>query len=348
MLDLSPQALSVLDKVRKLLALANNNANEHEAAIASAKAMELLAQHNLDMAVVGESRTASNRQDNKTKGGLYTWQRQLWNAVAELNFCKYWYIAGTGKGQTYMHRILGRRENVVAAEILAEYLQSAVERLAQEWAKRQGMNVFKKEAIIYREGIALRLVSRLNDQRREKLSEERRKEAARKAAADAAHSPSGGTALVLASVIQSEDDLNNDYLQGWEPGTTARKRAESDARSAAWAAEWRVKREAAERARDEAELANPALKEARLAKEAEAQRLLDEQNAKWDREWERKKAKREAYYQQHGRYPEDNKKKRLTKEELRRTTPAFQAGYVKGADIGLDKQIDEQQRKGIV
>ena len=343
-LELNDTALAVLDKVRKLLAMANSaTANENEAAIATAKAMELLAQHNLDMATVGESRTSSNRQDTKRAGGLYSWQRQLWNAVAELNFCKYWYIPGTGRGQQYQHRVLGRRENVVATEVLADYLQKTVDRLAQEWAKAQGMNVFKREAIIYREGMAERLVGRLNDLRRKKLAEER----AKAEQAQTSSSPSGGTALVLASVIASEEDLNNDYLQGWEPGTTSRRRAEDKAAQAANLARWKQQREEAEARRDAEEAANPALKEARLAREEAAKQEEAERQAKWDAEYQKKQAAKrkrdEAYFEQHGHYPQQ----RQTAADRRRNSDEFWEGYDRGGGIGLDQQLTEEERRAL-
>lgn len=69
--QMTAEQLSIIEKVKKLMALANNNDNEHQAASASAKAMELLAAHNLDMATVGKTAKGVQgaRKDNKLKGG---------------------------------------------------------------------------------------------------------------------------------------------------------------------------------------------------------------------------------------------------------------------------------------
>lgn len=307
MADLSIEALAVIEKVKKLLALANGNANEHEAEAASTKAMDLLAAYNLSMAVI--DRPSSDRKDQKRKGGLYSWQRDLWKAVCELNFCMYWADRGLVKGSSYEHRILGRQENVISAEVLADYLQHTIERLAQAWAKQNGYNsVFVREAIAYREGMADRLCSRLQRLRLDRLAEDERKQRE----ANSRPSAPGLNALVLASVINSEQDLNTDYLNGWEPGTAAAKRA----RSEAWYAEIRAKNEAERQARDAAELANPELKAARLAEEAREQ-------ARWDKKYGGRTYRERA----------------PTAREQRSYLSSHTEGYRKADDIGLDKQV---------
>ena len=326
--ELSPEALAVIEKVKKLLALAQGNANENEASAASAKAMELLAAYNLDMATVGDARTGSTqRVKEQRKGGLYGWQRSLWQAVCELNFCMYWSIRGTRAGQTYQHKVLGRKENVIGAEVMADYLQSAVERLAQEWAKDRGFaSVFVREAIAYREGMAARLVERLQELRRQRLDDDARKQ--REQAAAARHpSATGGTGLVLASVIQSEMDANYDFMYGYEPGTTAARRAANAAR------QFEAQRAADEaiRQRDAAEAANPQLKADRLAREAKTAAA----NAKYWGKYFAKQANRAPRY------------RNMTSGEQRAAMPSFSDGYRKGNDIGLDKQVDRKNSKAI-
>lgn len=218
--QMTAEQLAIIEKVKKLMALANNNDNEHQAAAASAKAMELLASYNLDMATVGKTAKGVQgaRKDNKLKGGLYGWQRELWKAVSELNFCMYWSIKGLARGSTYEHRILGSEVNVVSAQVMAEYLQSTVERLAREYAKTAfpGQSIFIKEMIAYREGLATRLSERLRQLRRDRVAEDERKK--REAAATARHPGSaGGTGLILMDVIYSEEDANYDHLYGYPP-----------------------------------------------------------------------------------------------------------------------------------
>src|SRR5690606_12961966 len=143
----------------------------------------------------------------KKKGGLYSWQRKLWDAVAKLNFCYYVSIKGLARGSSYEHRLIGSHANVIATEMMAQYLQDTVERLAQKWAKDNAYkSVFVREAIAYREGMVLRLSTKLNERREAIVSEARRKEQERKrdeARADIVT----GNELTILDVISSEEDF---------------------------------------------------------------------------------------------------------------------------------------------
>lgn len=324
MTELTAKQQDVIERVQKLLALANNNPNEHEAQAAAAKAMDLLSAYNLSMHQVGDKKTDQTRKDNKRKGGLYQWQRDLWGAVAKLNFCVYSSIKGTAKGSTYEHRLVGSEVNVVSTEVMADYLQGAVERMGQTYAKEQGFkSVFVKEAIAYREGVATRLVYRLNELREKRMREEK--------AARASQSANTGNALILADVIQSEEDLNNDYLNGWKLGTTAENRAKAEARYNAWHAEH----------------------ERKLREDPEYAAELEAQKNRNDEWWEEHKAKRdknEARRMKRANTPGyDNNGYKIqyraaTPQEQRTRLSGYRDGYVDGASVNLDQQIDEETR----
>jgi hypothetical protein len=344
--DLTPEAKSAIERIKKLLALAQNNDNEHQAGAASAKAMELMEQYNLDMAVLGKSgkgQQGAPRDDKKEKGGLYGWQRDLWKAAAGLNMCMYWSLKGQSKGAVYEHRLLGSEVNVLATRLLAEYLQGTVERLAQAWAKEQGYkSCFVREAIAYREGMAKRLTERLEERRKQKLEEDAAK--AREEAARAKHpSAAPGTGLVLADVIQSEDDLNNDHLRGWEPGTTARLKAEQKARYAYAASRKRLW-----------ETDKARFMEVYSAEDVEEMEAADERRKKSEADWALyvagkwsetygKPSKPRASRSTGGRY----RYRAETAAEQRAGLASYQEGHRKGNDIGLDKQVDKSQREGI-
>jgi hypothetical protein len=311
-LELNAEAQAVIAKVEKLLALAGNNSNEQEAASASAKAMELLAAYNLDMAVVGKvAGQTGKRADEKLKGGLYQWQRDLWEAIAELNFCRYWSIKGLAKGASYEHRILGRRENVIGARMMAEYLQQTVERLARE---RMGdpVRFFVREAIAYREGMAQRLIERLNRLRMDALAEEQRKE--REARASNGHPGAApGTAIVLSSVIKSEDDANYDHLYG--AGAAARRDARQAEANAAYEAE--VRRQQAWDAAHPEEV---------KAREEKRRR----ERAEWAKKEERNARRRKGVSYSRADTP----------QEERRRYRSYGEGYQKGETISLNRQVD--------
>lgn len=324
----------VIERIKKLLALANNNPNEAEAEAAMAKAQAMLEQHNLDVASIGHTAQGRPRKDQKQKGGLYGWQRKLWENVAKLNFCHYWSLKGLKRGSTYEHRIVGSHANVVSTELMAEYLQNAIERMAQTWAKEQGYkSVFVREAIAYREGLAERIALRLSLLREQRIAEAKQKAAEEAARAQHPAYASSGTALTIVDIMEDEDALNNDYLQGWEPGTTAAMRAAQKARQAAWVAEQAEK----QRIHEEKLQNDPAYKADYEAKQAE----IEAANQKWYEDYLKKQARRES--RSSGR----QRTRALTPEEQRAQMREFRQGYNDGDKIGLDTQVDGEKRRAV-
>ena len=125
--------------------------------------------------------------------------------------------------------------------------------------------------------------------------------------------------------------LFRSYLYGEEPGTHAARRAK---REALWASiDADNKRLEAER--DAAELADPALKEARLAEEAKAKA---EQTKRWAEE-DRLEALR-ASRRKGARRP-----RAMTPREQRASLDSYYDGYDKGAEIGFEQQIDKTAAK---
>lgn len=324
----------VIERIKKLLALANNNPNEAEAEAAMAKATEMLEAYNLDMAILGHTAKGAQRSDTKRSGGLYSWQRKLWAAVAELNFCHYLSIKGLKAGSTYEHRLIGSHANVIATEAMASYLQGAVEKLAQKWAKEEGFkSVFVRDAIAYREGMTGRLTERLAQRRREVLKAERQREEERKRDEQARGQASTSTAMTLVQVISTEADFNNDYLNGWELGTTAQNRHDDEVRQKRWEAE---RKAAAELHRNKM-VNDPAYAAEQLAKQAASDKWWEEFMAK-----QAKKEKRRSTYVTKAPRP-----RAQTAEEKRQGLASYWDGYDKGDSVGIDTQIDNTKQKAV-
>lgn len=336
---LTAEQQDVIAKVQKLLALAGNNTNEHEAQAATQKAMDLLSAYNLSMHQIGGStKEDRKRKDRKRKGGLYAWQRSLWQEVAKLNFCMYWSIKGLERGSTYEHRILGSEVNVISTEVMAEYLQQAIERLAQAWAKEQGYkSVFVREAIAYREGMALGVQSRLAEKRHQRDAEEEAKRDAQ---------PKGdGRGLILADVANSEADYNTDYVQGLEPGTTAARRAAEKARQAASMQAYHERMEAEKNLRAN----NPEYDRQCKEREAATAKAWDDLMAASAKKRDQRDARREKNAGKPG-YDDLGYKivyRAETAQEQRAGLSTFGAGYRDSKAISLDDQIDTEAKKGI-
>jgi hypothetical protein len=312
----------LITKIKALLE--TRGCTEAEAQARVAKAQELLEKHGLEMANL--SGHDNKRSDQKRVGGLYTWQRRLWDGVAKLNFCTYFFIRGLTKGSKYEHRLIGSHANVISTEVMAEYLQGVIESHAQAWAKEQGYgSVFVKNAIAFREGMTNRIVERLND-RRERIITEARREAEKAKAekhSQAFADAQTGNALTILDVISSEEDFNNDYLNHWEMGTTARNRVEREAREAARMAKYRTEQ--------------AAKTPEQLAAEAEATRLWwEEETKRWGKEQKRR-----------NKTPPKERPRKQTAEEKRRSVYGYWDGVEKGSVVGIDTQVKGQDARRI-
>jgi len=239
-------------------------------------------------------------------------------------------------------------ENVVGTEVMAEYLQQTIERLAQEWAKERGLNVFCKDAIAVREGMADRITERLSDLQKAQAAEDEKRKAEEAARARHPAYVSSGTSLVLADVRQTEADLNEDHLRGVPLGTTANERAAREARQAVFDRKYdlyiRRDRETFTLEFGEEEASNfydyrVREKERRDAKAAQEAAEAQEMLAKRDRRKETMIA--------NGTWREPKKRKEptSTRKEWEPRSQTYYAGRRMGEDIGLDKQIDETVKR---
>lgn len=345
MTDLSPETATAIRQVEKLLRLAAKHPTEAEGIAAANKAQELLTKFNLDMATVERGSDSGKREDAKMKGGLYHYQRDLWEAVAELNFCLYWnqYVYDPDKvgrrkatwrdqyrneratgttisikeGQTikvqggyrFVHRVVGRIVNTTATRVMAEYLEQTIERLTRERLNGEGSQFFTKWAISYREGIAERVIEKIYDQRRDLLKKEARaaREAEKRAQEAAAAPFSSATTLTISSYSKSEKEANYDVLYG--EGWSARQAAER-----------------AERAKAQAE--------AEAEYTAWAAAHPEEAAAEAKAERERDKKRRVSY----GRAS--------YRETKSRDYGAFRAGQEAGASVSIHRQADDRKAAG--
>lgn len=263
----------VIAKIQKLLNLAAKNPNAEEAASAAAKAQELLIKHNLDAATVErDGGDDAKRERAKVEGGFYQYQRDLWRAVGKLNFCLYWsqihYVhvenmtrkdsyGGTyktsGQVRRRRHALIGRKVNVKATEVMAQYLEREVERFSKERFPDRRIDNY---TMSYREGLVYKLSQRLNDKRRTLIDAEVKK--AREAMDRAARAGvSTSTALTLASYADAEERANYDERYGagsWDERLASEQAAAEASRSAEQAyVKWAAANPEAARKKEEAE-----------------------------------------------------------------------------------------------
>lgn len=215
-----------IEKIRKLLALANDKgASEHEAALAAERAQDLMDAHGLEMAsldLTGEGESREKGAATAVGLGRETWAVDLMSAVAESCYVTVWSNRRGTKLENFT--LIGRKSAVVSCEVLYAYLSRTVIRLsrAEEGSQR-----------FFRFGCAERIAHRIRVRHAETLRTQRAEAEARKA--NTQHGYGGGysTALVvvLEDYAQKERDLNQDFSRGLPPGTTGAKRLAAEAES---------------------------------------------------------------------------------------------------------------------
>jgi hypothetical protein len=176
---------TIAKKVRKILALANNNS---KAASAAAMAAALLAEHNLTMERIEEGSAEDTRISDEFE--TRNWCREMRHALAELNFCFCAYK--TGKRGHDSVTIIGTQANVETTKVMLEYLVQTGIRLSKEQCKTD------LDRQHFRKGFSDRVAKRLDDLRRQRES-------------STTQTGSGNALPVLASLYK-QHSLANDAL----------------------------------------------------------------------------------------------------------------------------------------
>jgi hypothetical protein len=188
---------SVLQKIRKLLALAQNNKNANERDVAMQFAMDMLAKHNLSMAqimqagAIGDDNGAVKVGEYESDIRLERWTKDICSAVCKLYYCDY-YMTGA-LSENYALRtvpvFIGTRENISVAIEVANYLIRSV---------RSESNMAFKDAALrrsFRQGAARRIYER----------------ACQMIAAEKSQGTSTGTSLIV--VRNGLEKANQSYLK---------------------------------------------------------------------------------------------------------------------------------------
>jgi hypothetical protein len=162
----------ILDRVRKLLALSKDANNPNEAALAAARASELMTEHNLSeaMLVTGEKpveRIINDFQvgaEKKGRSKRVAWKISVASAVAKTFGATLWTQGGNIK-------LFGRESAVQAASYTTQYLWTEVERLAKAALAEHRPVRAKAFGNSFRLGAANEISRRLREQHAAKQTE---------------------------------------------------------------------------------------------------------------------------------------------------------------------------------
>ena len=145
----------ILDRVKKLLALATSD-NEHEAASAASAASELLQKYNLCIEDVSEitAKDTTVIEEIVAEGNrMISWVYQLFRYVVQSMECRT--LIHSGKLKKLV--IVGTESNVKVAKLTLEYLFTVVENLARRNASGQGKAYANSYKLGVVEGIGYKL-----------------------------------------------------------------------------------------------------------------------------------------------------------------------------------------------
>lgn len=186
----------VINRLKKMLALANNaGATEGERDAALQQSYSLLAKYNLTMAQVEDHNATPEEQRlaEKATFPVYPWARQIAGQVADLFFCRYYFMRlGVGKQAT--HVFIGKESNAATAQYMAEYVVRSVMR---EAAKLYGSAIAPDAR-----NFAVGVVSKLYDRIKQIKANFNKQE----------EPTTTGTALVLASLYKQEAEANTAWI----------------------------------------------------------------------------------------------------------------------------------------
>ncbi len=188
----------IVDRIRKLLALAQHPAtNVEEAALAMGRAQELLFQHKLDMAQIeidtGEHEEISTMNFDGEGKNVQGWKAQVLNSLAYGCYCRCIHMQSARNihgEKIARHAVIGKPSDMQTVAYLYQYVCAEIDRLTEEHAPDSG----KAYRNSFRLGASTAIWVRMQQKRREQ---------------DKAN-PSNETALV---VLRNDMEKVNAYVK---------------------------------------------------------------------------------------------------------------------------------------
>lgn len=199
-----------MDKVRKLLELANSD-NEHEAAAAAARAQAIMDRYQIETAMLGAAIESEDEAivdfesdpledaDGKTPTAL-AWRSTLVHALVKANACQMYTWADRSTSQRQLYHVVGRPSDVAIVRYLFAYCSREIDRLAKQ-KKGHG----RSWILAYRLGCAQAVRQAI----------EREKEALRSQMYADAHAAPDSTALVALDNALARVEERSRSTEAW-------------------------------------------------------------------------------------------------------------------------------------
>jgi hypothetical protein len=163
----APEHQRLLERVHKLLALAQSS-NRHEAEAAAAAAQRLMLRHNLELPEREERVDYAFRQLGRVTGRVTEWERRLGNILRDHFFVEIIWVSAYLPQESKRGRVMeaiGSHENLELAAYVYEFLARSAERL---WAAHRQAQGIRKNAdrLAYYAGVMSGFAEKLDQQAR--------------------------------------------------------------------------------------------------------------------------------------------------------------------------------------
>lgn len=180
----------IIDRIKKMLTLANDlAATEGERDNALRMAYATMAKYNIDMASVESHSKEEARINFENQSFSWVWCQQINRIIGDLFFCKC-YMSKRINGTQIVYHFIGKESNAMTAAVMADWIVKSI--------LKEGRKLYKQNTSPETRSFATGAMQALNARVKEII-------AAQSAASEKA---APGTALVLASLYDSESEKN--------------------------------------------------------------------------------------------------------------------------------------------
>jgi len=198
---------AIVRRIKKITALANNNPNEEERAVAMKMAAKLLAKYNLDMQAVEDHAGENDVTEEALTTCTEKWALHIISTACHLYYCRYFLsVIQNGKRRIQKPVIIGTKANTTIAIEIANWL------IAQVRRESNARFLTPQERRSFRLGAAARLYTKAHEMIR---AEEKAQMTAK---------ATGTSLMVLRNQL---DSRNEQYLADRYPNLRASPRRSS-------------------------------------------------------------------------------------------------------------------------
>lgn len=165
----------IKERIAKMLAKADNNTNEHEAAAAAQMARKLMDKYQIDEIDIGavtDGQQFGEELSDETYKYMPQWKNILSVAVGRYNDCESGAVPSSVGGDKYQIKWMGFKDDVKIAKQMYNYLCAVIDQCTSTYMRDMGYTRYNaRVGTIFKEAMAARLCVRLRAMTEEREAE---------------------------------------------------------------------------------------------------------------------------------------------------------------------------------